>query len=56
MVGEHATVEHTVGRDAEIGADAVVGPFAVLEPGSQIAARDPDRAVLHCGTAAGPDD
>jgi bifunctional UDP-N-acetylglucosamine pyrophosphorylase/glucosamine-1-phosphate N-acetyltransferase len=38
IVGEAATVEHTVGRDAEIGDRAQVGPFAMLEPGSVIAA------------------
>jgi bifunctional UDP-N-acetylglucosamine pyrophosphorylase/glucosamine-1-phosphate N-acetyltransferase len=36
IVGAGATVEHTVGRDAEIGDQARVGPFAVLEPGSHI--------------------
>jgi bifunctional UDP-N-acetylglucosamine pyrophosphorylase/glucosamine-1-phosphate N-acetyltransferase len=36
IVGEGATVEHTVGRQAEIGAHAVVGPFAALEPGSSV--------------------
>jgi bifunctional UDP-N-acetylglucosamine pyrophosphorylase/glucosamine-1-phosphate N-acetyltransferase len=38
VVGEHARVEQTVGRDAEIGARAVVGPFAALQPGDAIAA------------------
>jgi len=38
VVGEGAAVEHTVGDHAEIGADAVVGPFAVLSPGSHVAA------------------
>jgi bifunctional UDP-N-acetylglucosamine pyrophosphorylase/glucosamine-1-phosphate N-acetyltransferase len=38
IVGEHAVVEFTVGRDAEIAAGAIVGPFASLEPGSHIAA------------------
>ena len=37
-VREGAAVEHTVGDHAEIGADAVVGPFAVLSPGSHVAA------------------
>jgi bifunctional UDP-N-acetylglucosamine pyrophosphorylase/glucosamine-1-phosphate N-acetyltransferase len=36
VVGAGATVEQTVGRDAEIGERARVGPFAVLEPGSHI--------------------
>ncbi|HSL57582.1 MAG TPA: sugar phosphate nucleotidyltransferase [Acidimicrobiales bacterium] len=35
-IGEGAVLEHTVGRDAEVGAGARVGPFAVLEPGAQI--------------------
>src|SRR5437660_1073204 len=38
VVGEGAVVEHTVGDHAEIGAEAVVGPFAVLSPGSHVAA------------------
>jgi bifunctional UDP-N-acetylglucosamine pyrophosphorylase/glucosamine-1-phosphate N-acetyltransferase len=37
VVGAAATVEQTVGRDAEIGDRARVGPFAVLEPGAHIA-------------------
>jgi bifunctional UDP-N-acetylglucosamine pyrophosphorylase/glucosamine-1-phosphate N-acetyltransferase len=36
-VGEGASVEQTVGYDAEVGPHAVVGPFAVLRPGSHIA-------------------
>jgi bifunctional UDP-N-acetylglucosamine pyrophosphorylase/glucosamine-1-phosphate N-acetyltransferase len=36
-VGEGATVEQTVGRQADIGAYAKVGPFAVLEPGTRLA-------------------
>ena len=35
-VGEGASVEMTVGYDAEIGPHAVVGPYAVLRPGSHI--------------------
>ncbi len=38
VVGAGAVVEHTVGRDADIGAGAAVGPFAVLEPGAHVAA------------------
>jgi bifunctional UDP-N-acetylglucosamine pyrophosphorylase/glucosamine-1-phosphate N-acetyltransferase len=38
VVGEHAVIEKTVGHDAEVGAGAVVGPFAVLDPGSHVAA------------------
>jgi bifunctional UDP-N-acetylglucosamine pyrophosphorylase / glucosamine-1-phosphate N-acetyltransferase len=36
VVGAGATVEATVGRDAEVGERAVVGPFAVLEAGSSV--------------------
>ncbi len=36
VVGAGATVEITVGRDAEVGQGARVGPFAVLEPGSHV--------------------
>lgn len=38
VVGSGATVEHTVGRDAEIGEESHVGPFAHLAPGSTVAA------------------
>jgi bifunctional UDP-N-acetylglucosamine pyrophosphorylase/glucosamine-1-phosphate N-acetyltransferase len=38
VVGEGATLEHTVGRDAEVGEGARVGPFASLEPGSHVPA------------------
>jgi bifunctional UDP-N-acetylglucosamine pyrophosphorylase/glucosamine-1-phosphate N-acetyltransferase len=37
VVGAGAVVEHTVGRDAEIGPGARVGPYAVLEPGASVA-------------------
>ena len=36
-VGEGAVVEHSVGRQADIGADTRVGPYAVLEPGNRLA-------------------
>ena len=36
-IGEGASLEMTVGSDAEVGPYAVVGPFAVLRPGSHIA-------------------
>jgi bifunctional UDP-N-acetylglucosamine pyrophosphorylase/glucosamine-1-phosphate N-acetyltransferase len=36
-VGHDATVEHTVGHDAEIGTGAVVGPYAHLPAGSSVA-------------------
>jgi bifunctional UDP-N-acetylglucosamine pyrophosphorylase/glucosamine-1-phosphate N-acetyltransferase len=35
-VGEGASIEMTVGYDAEVGPHAVVGPYAVLRPGSHI--------------------
>ncbi len=35
-VGEGATVEHTVGHDAEIGPYATVGPYAHLPAGSSV--------------------
>jgi len=35
-VGDGAVVEHTTGRDAEVGADAHVGPYAFLPPGSSV--------------------
>ena len=35
-VGARATVQNTVGIEAEIGPDAVVGPFAYLEPGASV--------------------
>ncbi len=37
-VGEGATVENSVGRQAEIGDRARVGPFAVLQPGARVEA------------------
>ena len=36
-VGDGATVEHTVGRDSEIGEGARVGPYAFLPSGSTVA-------------------
>jgi len=35
-VGAGATVEHTVGHDAEVGTGAVVGPYAFLPAGSSV--------------------
>jgi bifunctional UDP-N-acetylglucosamine pyrophosphorylase/glucosamine-1-phosphate N-acetyltransferase len=37
VVGSDARVEHSSGRDAEVGEAALVGPFAVLVPGDQVA-------------------
>ncbi|MCD9623492.1 bifunctional UDP-N-acetylglucosamine diphosphorylase/glucosamine-1-phosphate N-acetyltransferase GlmU [Rhabdothermincola salaria] len=36
VVGAASVVEHTVGRDAEIGEGTVVGPFAALDAGSRV--------------------
>ncbi len=38
VVGADATLDHTVAHHAEVGDGARVGPFAVLEPGSHVAA------------------
>jgi bifunctional UDP-N-acetylglucosamine pyrophosphorylase / glucosamine-1-phosphate N-acetyltransferase len=38
VVGANCTVEHAVGRDAEVGAGCSVGPYAYLGPGSAVAA------------------
>lgn len=53
VVGEGATVERTVGHDAEVGAQASVGPFAVLRPGSHVA---PGQATGSFYTAGAADD
>lgn len=37
-IGDGAVVQHTTGREAEVGADAQVGPYAYLPPGSAVAA------------------
>jgi bifunctional UDP-N-acetylglucosamine pyrophosphorylase/glucosamine-1-phosphate N-acetyltransferase len=37
VVGAGARIEQTVARDALVGNGSVVGPFAVLEPGSELA-------------------
>ena len=36
VIGEGAVIEHTTGRDAEVGAGAHVGPYAYLPPGSGV--------------------
>lgn len=38
VLGTEVTIEHTVGRDAEIGDGATVGPYAFLSPGSSVTA------------------
>ncbi len=37
VIGASSRVEHTVGRDAEVGEGAIVGPYAYLGPGSSVA-------------------
>ncbi len=41
-------VENTVGRDSEVGDGARVGPFAILPPGSSVAAGAVTGRLLHC--------
>jgi bifunctional UDP-N-acetylglucosamine pyrophosphorylase/glucosamine-1-phosphate N-acetyltransferase len=55
-VGEHTTLEHTVGRLSEIGADCEVGPYAVLEAGSRIPPGTRTGPFYTAATAAGLDD
>ena len=55
-VGEHTTLEHTVGRYSEIGADCQVGPYAVLEAGSRIGPGTRTGPFYTASTAAGHDD
>jgi bifunctional UDP-N-acetylglucosamine pyrophosphorylase/glucosamine-1-phosphate N-acetyltransferase len=55
-VGEHTTLEHTVGRLSEIGADCEVGPYAVLEAGSRIPPGTRTGPFYTASTAAGTDD
>lgn len=55
VVGEHARVEQTVGRDAEIGARAVVGPYAVLQPGDSVAAGAVTGPFYTCSSRSRPD-
>ncbi len=53
VVGEGATVEQSVGYDAEIGASSVVGPFASISPGAHIPSGTTTGAFY---TARGGDD
>jgi bifunctional UDP-N-acetylglucosamine pyrophosphorylase/glucosamine-1-phosphate N-acetyltransferase len=55
-VGEHTTLQHTIGELCEIGADCEVGPYAVLEPGSRIPSGTRTGPFYTAGTAAGLDD
>jgi bifunctional UDP-N-acetylglucosamine pyrophosphorylase/glucosamine-1-phosphate N-acetyltransferase len=54
-VGEHTTLEHTVARLSVIGADCAVGPYAVLEPGTNLASGTRTGPFYTAGTA-GPGD
>ncbi len=49
-VGSGARVEKTMGRDAEVGEGAVVGPFAVLDPGSQVASASVTGPFYHASS------
>ncbi len=55
-VGEHTTLQHTVGLLSEVGADCEVGPYAVLEPGSRISPGTRTGPFYTASTAAGLDD
>jgi bifunctional UDP-N-acetylglucosamine pyrophosphorylase/glucosamine-1-phosphate N-acetyltransferase len=55
-VGRGAVVERTVGREAEIGDGARVGPFAVLDPGTHIAAATVTGPFYHASSDAQPED
>lgn len=50
-VGSGARVEKTMGCDAEVGEGAHVGPFAVLDPGSQVASATVTGPFYHATTA-----
>ncbi len=52
-VGEHTTLEHTIGHHAEVGDDCVVGPYAVLEAGSRIPSGTRTGPFYTASTAAG---
>lgn len=52
-VGEGCHLEHTVARLSDIGAECVVGPYAVLEPGTALAAGTRTGAFYTGGTGAG---
>ena len=45
--GSGRSVEHTVGREADIGADATVGPWATPRARCQGGARRRHRSILH---------
>jgi bifunctional UDP-N-acetylglucosamine pyrophosphorylase/glucosamine-1-phosphate N-acetyltransferase len=50
-VGEHTTLEHTVARRSVIGADCAIGPYAVLEPGTNLAPGTRTGPFYTAGTA-----
>lgn len=53
-VGARARVTKAMGRDAEVGEAAQVGPFAVLEPGSQVAPAAVTGPFYHAQEAGSP--
>jgi bifunctional UDP-N-acetylglucosamine pyrophosphorylase/glucosamine-1-phosphate N-acetyltransferase len=54
QVGEHTTLEHTVARLSVIGPDCAIGPYAVLEPGTNLASGTRTGPFYTAGTA-GPE-
>jgi bifunctional UDP-N-acetylglucosamine pyrophosphorylase/glucosamine-1-phosphate N-acetyltransferase len=54
-IGEHTTLEHTVGHHAEVGDDCVIGPFVVLEAGARIPSGTRTGPFYTGSTAAGLD-
>jgi bifunctional UDP-N-acetylglucosamine pyrophosphorylase/glucosamine-1-phosphate N-acetyltransferase len=52
-IGEHTTLQHTIGHHGEVGADCVVGPYAVLEAGSRIPSGTRTGPFYTATTAAG---
>lgn len=50
-IADDAIVEHTVGREAEVGAGAAVGPYAYLPPGSRVAPAATTGAFYTANTA-----
>ena len=49
-IGAGSRIEHTVGRDAEVGEGATVGPYAYLGPGSSVAGGVTTGAFYNGGT------
>jgi bifunctional UDP-N-acetylglucosamine pyrophosphorylase/glucosamine-1-phosphate N-acetyltransferase len=55
-IGEHTTLEHTVGRRAEVGDDCTIGPYAVLEAGARIPSGTRTGPFYTASAAAGLDE